>query len=198
MAALLSAAVLAIGPAAAGESGGTRSQAIGTHPSQGPVREIEGATAHLLTTPEAAYVEIETRKLEPNHAYTLWWIVIGNPEACESSPCSPTDVLERTDADVTAGDGVVAGPDGTAVFNSALRRGQLKDSWFGNGFDDPLTAEIHFVINAHGPMLPSLAHSMLTSYRDDSLPLAFPDAAKSDGIPGPNACAMVQDAIFRQ
>jgi hypothetical protein len=49
-------------------------------------------------------------------------------------------VLERTDAvdaKVTAAGALVAGPDGTAVFKSALRRGDLEHSWFGNGFDDP-------------------------------------------------------------
>lgn len=183
----------------------THRQPMSTHVSQGPVREVDRTEARLLTTPDAAYAEIETRDLALNHAYTLWWIVIGEPDACETSPCTPKDVLERTDAvdaDVTNGGGVVAGPDGTAVFTSTLRKGLLGDSWFGNGVDDPETAEIHFVVNAHGPLLPSLAHSLLTSYRggcrDDNLPAAFPDTAKADGIPGPNACAVVQDAIFQQ
>jgi hypothetical protein len=58
------------------------------------------------------------------------------------------------------------------------------------------------VIGAHGSLLPSLAHLMLTRYRGgcrgDSLPSAFPDTAKVDGVPGQNTCAMVQDAIFQQ
>lgn len=180
-------------------------QTVHTHPSQGPVRTIEGTNTYLVTTEEAAFAHMETQELEPNHVYTLWWVVINNPEACAQLPCTAEDVLQRTaavKADVTYADGVVAGPDGSAVLNGALRKGELADSWFGNGFANPQDAEIHLVVNAHGPLLPALAYSMLSSYRggcrSDSLPEAFPDTAKADGIPGPNTCAMVQDAIFQQ
>lgn len=51
------------------------------------------------------------------------------------------------EGDVIYGDGVVARPDGTAVFNGTLHRGTLDESWFGNGFTDPQNAEVHLVIN---------------------------------------------------
>lgn len=176
-----------------------------SHPSQGAIRQIEGAEAQLTTTEKSAFAHIRTRELHPNHVYTLWWVVINDPGVCDSSPCTAGDGLERTDAveaDVTYGDGVVAGPDGTAVFNCTLHRGTLDESWFGNGFTDPQNTEIHLVINRHGPSMPSLGHTMSSSYRrgcrSDTLPGKFPATAKADGIPGPNACALVQDAIFRQ
>jgi hypothetical protein len=47
-----------------------------------------------------------------------------------------------------------------------------------------------------------MATTMLQSYRggctDESLPGAFPDTAKNDGIPGPNTCQLFQDVIFQQ
>jgi hypothetical protein len=43
---------------------------------------------------------------------------------------------------------------------------------------------------------------MLNTYRggcsDDSLPPPFPDSAKADGEAGPNACRLIQDAVFMQ
>jgi len=74
--------------------------------------------------------------------------------------------------------------------------------WFGNGFTNPTGAEIHLVINDHGPLIPEMADTMLNSYRggctDESLPGSFPETAKADGEPGPNTCALVQATIFQQ
>lgn len=197
--------ILLAGTAAAEDAVSTYVQLVHTHASQGPVEEVEGAKARLTTTPEAAFVNISTSGLEPNHVYTLWMIAIDRPEACEIAPCTPKDVLGRTgevDADVVYGDGTIAGPDGRATFNGTLEKGPIPGSWYGNGFDNPQGAEMHFVLNAHGPLLPAIGASMLGSYRggcrDEGLPEAFPEVAKADGIPGPNTCAMVQDVLFQQ
>lgn len=180
-------------------------RAVETHPSQGPVREVKGAKAVLLTTGKGAFASLATRELTPGNAYTLWWVVINDPAACETLPCKPPDVLERskiTRADVSYADGVIARDDGTARFTSHLPAGPLAHGWFGNGFDNPLGAEIHLVVNDHGPLLPQMAASMLGSYRggctDESLPAAFPATAKADGTPGPNTCRLVQDVIVIQ
>jgi hypothetical protein len=113
--------------------------------------------------------------------------------------------LERTtatNADVTYGGGIIAGKNGEGRFNSFLAVGKMPNSWFGNGYRNPLGAEIHFAINDHGPLVPDLAHSMLNSYRggctDESLPPPFPASAKADGTPGPNACRLVQTVAFIQ
>ncbi len=66
----------------------------------------------------------------------------------------------------------------------------------------PTGAKIHLVLNDHGRLHPEIAALMLTSYRggcsDGSLPPPFPASAKADGVPGPNACVLIQDAIFQQ
>ena len=112
--------------------------------------------------------DLATSQLVPGNVYTLWWIVINRPKACATSPCTPPDVLERTtatNADVTYGGGIIAGKNGEGRFNSFLAVGKMPNSWFGNGYRNPLGAEIHFAINDHGPLVPDLAHSMLNSYR---------------------------------
>lgn len=176
-----------------------------THPSQGDVRAVAGAKAMLMTTNLGAFAHLTTPQLTPGNAYTLWWIVFNEPTACSTSPCTPADVLKRanvTKADVGYGGGLIAGRDGTGQFASYLPIGSLPQAWFGNGFDNPLGAEIHLVINDHGPLLPEMAESMLGSARggcvDESFPADFPATAFADGTPGPNTCRMVQGVIFMQ
>jgi hypothetical protein len=70
-------------PAVAHASANVRTfeRPVETHPSQGEVRMIEGASARLMTTEAGAFVHVSTRDLHPGHVHTLWWVVINDPEA---------------------------------------------------------------------------------------------------------------------
>lgn len=180
---------------------------IETHPSQGDVQVIEDTKAQLVTSEEGISVVMNTKELTPGNVYTLWFAIMNQPEACAEAPkpCKPPDVLEHTaetQSDVTYGDGIVASKDGTGTFRSFIPLGKEGYWWFGNGLQSPLKAEIHLILNDHGPVVQNKLTSMLTSYRggctDESLPKAFPPSAKSNGIPGPNPCKLVQDVIFQQ
>jgi hypothetical protein len=63
-----------------------------------------------------------------------------------------------------------------------------------------MTAEIQLVLNDHGAKLPAYMPEMTHTYRagctDASLPGIFPNSAKADGTPGPNACQLYQVAAF--
>lgn len=176
-----------------------------THPSQGDVREVEGAQAELFTTEDGATMNFRTAELENNHIYTVWWVVINDPDACSESPCPTSEILGTPDvieADVTWGDGILVSDEGRMEFAAHLPAGEMAESWFDSGFTNPTDAEIHIVINDHGPLIPDMAANMLNTYRggctDDSLPPPFPETAKADGEPGPNMCRLVQFAIFQQ
>lgn len=176
-----------------------------THPSQGEKRQVEGAEATLVTTEKGAMLNIETSELTPGHVYTLWVIILNKPEACATSPCTGKDFLgntEAVDADVTYGDGVIAGPDGKIKLTAWLPTGSWTNSWYGNGYTNAKGAEIHATINDHGPLIAGQEREMLMSYRhgctDESLPPPFPDSAKADGAAGPNKCALMQFMIFKQ
>jgi len=176
---------------------------VETHPSQGPQRNIRGSSASITATTEGAALRLETNELTPSNVYTLWVVAINAPENCASSPCTGKDVISNHDvvkADVVWGDGAIADKKGVLQFTAWAPAGEWKDSWFGHGLRHPTKAEIHLVINDHGPAQPGQLHEMLTSYRggctDKSLPPPFPDVAKSDGPLGPNTCALRQDAIF--
>lgn len=170
-----------------------------------PARPIDGAEAMLKTAGWGAVMTMQTAELPPGHVVTAWWVVITKPEACAETPCSPGDVIgeaEKVGTQITYADGVVVGADGKAGFRSILPAGPVTQGWYPATFDNPTSAEIHLVLNDHGPLLTGLAPSMLTSYRggcsDESLPPPFPASAKSDGVPGPNGCRLIQDAIFVQ
>lgn len=176
---------------------------VETHPSQGEQRVIEGATASLVSSARGLGIELATLKLTPGHVYTLWVVAINRPGACSVSPCSSQDVLgnnEAVEADVTWGGGTVADASGQARFSAWVPAGRWHSSWFGHGYTAGEHAEVHAILNDHGPPLPGRLGAMLGSVRDgctdESVPPPFPDSARHDGLSGPNACALVQDAIF--
>jgi hypothetical protein len=113
--------------------------------------------------------------------------------------------MERTattKADVGYADGVIAGADGKARFAARIPVGEMRQAWFGNGYQNAQEAEVHLAIADHGPVIPDMAETMIGSYRggctDESLPAGVPDTARGDGAPGPNTCRMVQFAILVQ
>lgn len=204
---LLAAGLAALAlPSAAKDHGRKVQQAhVETMPADAEPQEIEGAKAQLATSPAGAAMLFETKGLTPGHVTTAWWVIINAADECSATPCTSEDVLQRTDtigAEIVYADGTVVDGDGSAEFQSFLPQGKVDGGWYGHDFEDPAKAEIHLVLNDHGPLVPDLAASMLTSYRggctDDSLPPPFPDTAKADGVAGPNACRLVQDAIFVQ
>ena len=194
---------------AAGEAMAGTSHAEGyvvTHPSTGAMDPIDGATAHIVRSDDGALVEMHTVGLEPGDVHTAWWVLANNPEFCEDDPCSAGDLLGKAveaETVITFADSVIVGENGEARFASFLPAGEVMDDpWFpGTAFSNPTGAEIHLVINSHGPLIPEMAGKMLNSYRsgctDDSLPPPFPDTAKADGEAGPIACALVQGAVFK-
>lgn len=168
-----------------------------------PAISIPQSVAHLMTDRHGAAMTMHTAELAPGHVTTAWWVIMNQPDRCESRPCSAKDVIERSDevgTQIVYADGAVNNMDGTASFTGYLASGKVPNGWYEREFKDPESAEIHLVLNDHGPLIPSLAASMLTSYRggcrDDSLPPPFPSSAKADGVSGPNTCRLIQDAIF--
>jgi hypothetical protein len=158
-----------------------------------------------MTSEGGAAFTLRTSELQAGHVYTIWWVVINNPAACETSPCTVTDIIGNRDAvqsDVTLADSGIMDDDEQMVFASFLPAGEMAEGWLGNGFTNSMGAEIHLVINDHGVLIPDMAANMLDTYRggctDESLPPPFPETATSDGEPGPNTCRLVQATILVQ
>jgi hypothetical protein len=162
------------------------------------------AVAKLVRTENGVSYAITTGMLQPGHAYTVWLVVVNYPEACAASPCSAGDIITNpaTDAQVTYGTGHVVGMSGRAGFGGTQRKGPIPEGWLPDqGLDEPLGAEVHLVINDHGPTLDGYMPEQIHTYRagctDASLPAIFPDTAKADGTPGPNTCRLTQFVVFQ-
>lgn len=180
-----------------------REAVIKSHPSQGDVRPIEGGRVALATGAAGVHFDFRSAELEPGHAYTLLMAVMNRPSDCPGMPCTPKQIFTRSDvisSDIGVMGGAIAADDGSLVITGMQIVGELPQAFFGNGLKNPPTAEIHFVLNDHGPAIDARLVEMLTTYRggctDESLPPPMPATARASGEPGPNICRLVQNVQF--
>ncbi len=167
---------------------------------------VTGASASLVATSSGASVTVQTSGLQAGHAYTLWYVIINNPEACGSRPCKAADIFrnEAVDAQVSYGAGQVVGHSGIATFSARKNTGTVS-GWLPDlVYDNPYGAEYHFVVNDHGPKLAEHMPGMIRTYRGgcadrptSPFPGIFPPSALAHGEPGPNRCLLTQVAVFQ-
>jgi hypothetical protein len=159
----------------------------------------------LVTKENGAAVSIETR-LIPGNMVTVWWVVINEPGKCAASPCTSADISGNADevqAQMVFAREHVVGQQGWTVLGAHLEKGEVSDGWYSgeeHNFDNPTGAEIHVIINDHGPEAAENMPGMTPTYGggcDDNLP-PYPESALNDGQPGPNTCRLVQYVIFQQ
>jgi hypothetical protein len=169
----------------------------------GKTGPVAGASASLVRNANGISFHINTTSLVPGNAYTLWLVTINNPGACAATPCSAADIILNgdTDSQVSYAAGRVAGGSGYGTFAGSVQEGPLEGWLNDRSLQDAATAEVHLVINDHGPMLPAFMPSMIHSYRggcSDSSPFppVFPATALADGEVGPNTCRLYQAAVF--
>ncbi|HEX7171272.1 MAG TPA: hypothetical protein VF365_01550 [Candidatus Limnocylindria bacterium] len=182
------------------------------HPQTGMSGPVSAdARAALVRRPDGVSFSIRTDTLRPHHAYTVWFVVVNNPSECDATPCSGPDIVLNpdTDSQVTYGAGHISGGSGKGGFAGSFQAGAI-DGWLPDGgMWDPMTVQIQLVINDHGPkrvltddgqllpvFMPEMTHTYRAGCTDASIPAIFPDTAKSDGTPGPNACQLYQTAVF--
>ena len=202
---VLSALMTALAVNAASGAAPLQQQALNWHAQTGKSGAVdEKAVATLMRNSGGISFQITAPNLNPGHAYTVWLVVVNNPAACNPKPCTAPDIITNpaTNSQVTQAGGGVASSNGTLGFGGVVPKGPLTDGWLaGRGLDDPLGAEIHFVINNHGPVIPGRENAMVSTYRDGctdaSLPAIFPATAKADGLPGPNTCQLYEIVIFQ-
>lgn len=177
------------------------------HAQTGAGGEVVGdASASLVRNRNGISFAFHTAELTPGNAYTLWLVVVDEPQNCANhpAPCTGGDVLTdpAVDGQVVYAAGAVAGGNGTITLAGRQSLGDI-DGWNGmRAFDDPFGSEVHLVVNDHGPKIPAMMPSMIHSYRggcaDDSpFPGIFPQVALDDGPVGPNTCLLTQVAIFQ-
>lgn len=182
-----------------------QSAAVDWHPQQAEwhTGEVEGAAASIVRNDNGIRYRLNTAGMTPGNVYTLWLVVVNEPGECDPSPCTGPDVLTNADTRSQVGyaAGHLAGSSGTGTFAGHVAVGSL-DGWFPDrALESSHDAEIHLVINDHGPAVRGAVADMLSTYRggcsDESpFPGIFPESALADGNPGPNTCRLFQSAIF--
>lgn len=200
-------AVIVVAGIVIATGGEEQTAGVNWHPQMeatGNVGPVEGASATLVRKDSGISYEIDTNSLIPGNAYTLWLVVVNNPEACAASPCTAPDFFqsEATGTQVLyGGSGDVAGDAGELTLSGSLSEGPV-EGWIENrSFTDAETAEVHLVINDHGPELAEFMPGMIETYRggcsDESpFPEIFPPTALADGEVGPNTCRLTQATAF--
>lgn len=200
-------AVIVVAAVVVATGGERETVGVNWHPQQesvGNAGPVEGASATLVRRDGGIAYEFNAKSLTPGHAYTLWLVVVNNPEACSASPCTAADFFQNdaTGSQVLyGGSGAVAGDSGELALSGSVSEGPV-EGWIANrSFDDAQTAQVHLVINDHGPELAEFMPGMIETYRggcsDESpFPEIFPPTALADGEVGPNTCLLTQAAVF--
>ncbi len=161
--------------------------------------QIEGASATLVRNKNGARMNIQTRELEPGHTYSVWMVVFDAPENCvEPNQCGLEDIMplmDDPDADnpseatiFGAVGGGLAGGNGQATFSGHAKPGdEANDVLFGDGsLDNPLTAEVHFVIRTHGPKIPGMIREQISTF----------NGGCEEGEPNEDLCEDLQFGVF--
>ncbi len=199
----LSAALIA--PAAAA---GAEQQTVGVswhaqQASQGKSGPVAGASAQLVRNDNGIAYRLSTTGLESGNAYTLWLVVVNNPSACTSNPCAAPEIINNpaTDSQVRFAAGRLAGASGIGTFAGHVSEGTLSGWLSDRSLEDARGAEIHLVVNDHGPALSEFMPGMIKTYRGgcsnaSPFPGVFPATALADGEVGPNICRLYQAAVF--
>lgn len=113
----------------------------------------------LVRSASGVGVTIDATMLQVGGAYSVWWIIFNNPEACDPAGCTDADFsTAAVEASVVNATGRVADMNGNATFNAFLPTGLILTNSatgtrqpFGPSLQNVDTAEIHVVVRAHGP-----------------------------------------------
>ena len=171
--AALLAGALALSLSATTEAGQSHLQAANLQMPDDPSTQLAGA-ATLMRTRNKVEAHVHASGLDPEAAYTIWWVVFNNPDACATMPCGSTDLRNPNVSGANFyATGFLTGTDGTANVNARLEDGRLPDGVefidFGTGVrpqlrhSNGLRAEIHLILRTHGPVVPGLVAEQIST-----------------------------------
>jgi hypothetical protein len=126
------------------------------------IQKIPGAFSVLYRNDTGAAMRIDTRDL-PSGTYTVWWIIWNDPGVCSAVPCGLGDLFKPGNDLGFATGGIVASANGKFTPAAGLTVGDLKNMLLGVGLTDPHGAEIHLVVQWHGPIDPEVVHLQMQS-----------------------------------
>ena len=157
---LLSASALALSTSALAGQSQTYFQAVNLQQFGNPDALMPGAVT-LLRSRRQLSASIRASGLDPDAAYTAWWVVFNHPEDCATEPCTGADLRNPNVGGANFyATGFVTDGDGVGNIDARLRAGRLPQGVefidFGTGVrprldhGNGLRAEIHLVLRSHG------------------------------------------------
>jgi hypothetical protein len=150
--------------------------------------------ARLHRSGNGARLSLKTTRLGPGSAYSVWWVIFNNPEACGDDGCDGGDFPNpEVEASVMNATGRVADENGNALFAAFLPAGLMHTNpdrgnvrqVFGPGLQNVAGAEIHIVVKCHGE----------ASGNPEQLSTVDADCVADDGMGGA-VCFDAQAAVF--
>src|SRR5688500_1120771 len=92
----------------------------------GRTGQVADASATLVRNANGISFRLSTTGLIPGNAYTLWLVVITNPDACTATPCTAPNIFNAaTESQVSFAAGHVAGGSGQGTFAGSVKEGTL-------------------------------------------------------------------------
>ena len=148
--------------------------------------EIEGTWSSLTRYDNGVSMTLHTSGLTPGDVVTVWWVIFNAPENCSDGACGENDIFIPDDAgEVIVGEngpemnmpqidaaqisvlgatGNLIGDSGEGHFSAWLGVGEVPGVVFGPALQNPSGAEIHLVLQDHGPMQPDLFDTQITTF----------------------------------
>jgi hypothetical protein len=162
-----------------------------------PWAEMEGASL-LTRTKKAIKLNGYTTGLEPNSAYSIWWVIYNKPENCvdgngnfDEVGCGKDEVVDsmlamHTQTSMLWAGGLISDDNGNAHFNAELKKGNpLGEVAMGPGLLRPQAAEVHFLIRSHGEMKVGMVAEQISTMMANCMP------------EGDHACTNVQGGVHK-
>ena len=132
----------------------------GAHFDKADVMTFDGVDvgqATLRRTLRGITLKLDTSELEPGHAYSLWWVIFNNPNACAGGPgdCVGDDLATpAVEGSMMSAAGRIAKNNGRATLRAFLPVGFMHSGEGrqvrGPGLQSLFGAEIHAVLRTHG------------------------------------------------
>lgn len=162
-----------------------------------PWAEMAGGSL-LTRTNKAIKLNGYTTGLEPNSAYTIWWVIYNNPENCvdgagtfDEVGCAKDEVVdpmlaEEVQSSMLWAGGFITDSNGYANFSAELRKNNpLGEVAMGPGLLKPKEAEVHFLIRSHGEMKVGMVADQISTMMSNCMP------------EGDHACTNVQGGVHK-
>lgn len=163
--------------------------------------EVEGTWSTLTRYENGVAMTLHTSGLTPGNVVTTWWVIFNEPANCSDGACGENDIfvpdeagevivgengpelnmaqIEAVQISVLGATGNLIPDNGEGHYAAWLGVGEVPGVVFGPALQDPAGAEIHLVLQDHGPMQADIFDTQITTFHG-GCDAAFPNEPCQD------------------